>query len=149
MEIFSLILNNSHNITIWILIGIVFRAFFAFGWLMRAGQALIDLERKIPKPVLMIFSVPWLIAMLIATVIDILTNITLMTILYLDLPSAWNETYSYRLGRYRYEPQHVNTWRYTLSMPIVRILTFLEGHDHVEYIWYPEKSPYPDLKVLF
>jgi len=136
----------------YIIVGIAFpfvlRGFFTFGFLMKWGQALLELTQRSTtyKIALYPLSVAWAVSMAISAVTDILVNVTVLSVLYWELPSNWNETYSYRLGRHVYEQDGI---RHRIALVVSDILTFLEGEDHVAYTYGKIPSPYPDLRILF
>ena len=145
-------------ITTYLVTGIVlssiFRGLFTFGFLMRFGQMLLERHKNesnvnarkfVWKPLAWL----WALGMFISAVVDIAVNITLMTILFWEMPSAFNETFSYRIGRYIHNKAYDGDWRQQMAKPICRVLAFLEGQDHCAYIYGAIPCPYPDLKVLF
>lgn len=128
------------------------RALFAFGFLMRSGQFLLERSqnetRMAARYVYWGLSYVWIGAMVVSALTDILINITIMTVLFGDLPWGWNETFSYRVGRYVYAGQYRDTIRQKIAIPICRILAALEGENHCAYTYGEIECPYPDLKVL-
>lgn len=126
----------------------ILRGFFTFGFLMKWGQALLDLTQRsrTHKIVLYPLSAAWAVSMAVSAASDILINVTVLSVLYWELPSNWNETYSYRLGRHVYEQNGV---RHKIALVVADILKFLEGEDHVAYTYGIIRSPYPDLRILF
>ena len=129
-----------------IIIPILYRGFFTFAFLMRWGQMLFERRKNAWSPGWALLAKVWVGAMFVSAVIDIIVNVTLLSLVYGDHAKSWNETYSYRLGRYRYED---TGWRHKVSKPIWKLLAFLEGEDHVAYIYGKIPCPYPDVKVLF
>ena len=132
------------------IIAAIMRSLFTFGFLMRWGQELLKLKKaKKWNPFVQLVAYVWLLCMFVSAVMDILVNITLMTILFVERPSAINETFSYRIGRYTHNSKYYGTLRWSFAVPICRILSALEGEDHCSYIYGATPNPYPDLKVLF
>lgn len=138
------------TLTIGGLASVILRGFFTFGLLMKWGQALLALQKEgkiwhIVKPL----SLLWAICMIVSAVTDVIINVTLMSLIFWERPSAWNETLSYRVGRYVYSGNYDTDWRKQLALPVCKVLTFLEGEEHCAYIYGVKPCPYPDLKVLF
>lgn len=130
---------------------LILRGFFTFGFLMRWGQALLE-RRKNEKTVLKYLwwalSYVWIACMVVSAITDIIINVTLMTLLFMDKPEGWNETFSYRVGRYVHDPVYFDTWRQKIAMPICWLLQWLEGEDHCAYTYGAIDCPYPDLRIL-
>lgn len=163
------ILMNSTFVTVGTLVGAVVRGLLMFGWLMRAGQALFKLKNDtkfiVWKGLILILAYIWGFLMAVSAIIDIVVNVVLVTFLsglisaidYIrfgtdirfDKPSSWNETYSYRLGRWCFDKEFDGTTFREIGELFRAWLKFFEGVDHVAYIYGKIPFPYPDLKTLY